>query len=140
MSLAFWFKIKITIVYKGAAERGYLVTDRNQSGEFYLSTKWSCGDFLLKGKTDEVTTVTLFPLHYLRRFFGCRPKLGDRVAGYLDFSIQFEGRVVEDSSDSTLFPCYTIQGKTFFTKEWTNEEVVEPNDQIIIPAGRVSLQ
>jgi hypothetical protein len=63
MNLAYWLNLKIKIDLNGRKEIGYLLTPKNQCGEFYLIDRNS-KDILLSGKTSKVKSISFEFLNF----------------------------------------------------------------------------
>lgn len=56
-------------------------------------------------------------MRFIRRLFGLRPKVGDPVSGGLDFSVSYEGVVVEICNNKYMPGAY-VSGTITINSDW----------------------
>jgi hypothetical protein len=67
----------------------------------------------------------------LRKFFGCSPKVGDKITACTDYGVRFEGIVTDDTkAKNEDFPHYRASGE-WFIRTWKGE-IGKPDTNAII--------
>lgn len=74
----------------------------------------------------------------IRKFLGCRPRVGDKIAAGLDLGVYFKGVVMEDHSKNPDIPHYVASGTVYLSNMWKGV-IEQEEDNIIIPANRARL-
>jgi hypothetical protein len=68
----------------------------------------------------------------LRKFFGCAPKVGDKITACTDYGVRFEGVVTDGAkAKDEDFPHYRASGE-FIISRWDGEVSKRDDDAIIL--------
>lgn len=68
----------------------------------------------------------------LRKFFGCAPKVGDKITACTDYGVRFEGVVTDDAkAKDEDFPHYRASGQWHIDNMWRGE-LIKPDTAAII--------
>ncbi len=74
-------------------------------------------------------------MKFIRKLFGLTPKIGDTVKGYIDYGVQYEGKVIEVRNDE-IMPGVIVDGIKTITTDW-NGDIVTSEPRIFVPMSRV---
>jgi hypothetical protein len=74
-------------------------------------------------------------MKFIRKLFGLTPKVGDTVKGYIDYSVQYEGKVIEVRNDE-IMPGVIVDGVKTITTDW-NGDIITNEPRIFVPMSRV---
>jgi len=77
-------------------------------------------------------------MKWIRKLFGCRPKLGDTIAAGLDFGVSFTGVVVQDKSSCEYMPGYVCNGTVHISNMWKGK-IEEQEEGFFVPLARARL-
>lgn len=67
----------------------------------------------------------------IRKLLGFKPKVGDKVKGYSDFGVQYEGTVIEVESSEEMPGAY-VKGKFIISTLWRGT-IEKKDDRFFIP-------
>lgn len=70
-----------------------------------------------------------------RKLLWLKPKAGDKVKGYSDFGVQYEGTVIEVGKDKEMPGAY-VKGKFIISTLW-NGIIEKKDDKFFIPKDRL---
>ena len=76
-------------------------------------------------------------MKFIRKLFGLTPKIGDTVKGYIDYGVQYEGKVIEVRNDE-LMPGVIVDGTKTITTDWSGD-IVTSEPRIFVPMSRVTI-
>ena len=71
----------------------------------------------------------------LRKFLGFKLKVGDKVKGYSDYGVQYEGTVIQVENSKEIPGAY-VKGKFIISTLWKGT-IEEKNDSFFVPQGRL---
>jgi hypothetical protein len=74
----------------------------------------------------------------IRKFFGCKPRVGDEISAGMDYGVHFTGVVFRDQSNHRDMPGYFCKGTFHISNMWKGE-VVEHVEETFIPLAKASL-
>ena len=67
----------------------------------------------------------------IRKLLGLKPKVGDKVKGYSDYGVQYEGIVTEIESSNGMPGAY-VKGKFIISSLWRGA-IEKKDDRFFIP-------
>jgi hypothetical protein len=73
----------------------------------------------------------------IRKLFGLTPNVGDPVKGYIDYSVQYDGKVIEVRNDE-IMPGVIVDGVKTISTDW-NGDIVTSEPRIFVPMSRVTI-
>lgn len=76
-------------------------------------------------------------MKFLRKLLGFKPRVGDKVKGFLDWSVQYEGIVTKVPSKESALQFYTVSGKVILNKDWTAGYTEKIDEDILVPSARI---
>lgn len=74
---------------------------------------------------------------FLKKLFGIKPTVGDRVCGGLDFGVSYRGVVVKTPTND-LFPCYEVEGQITIYTDWSG--AVTEKKTFTVPESKICLE
>lgn len=77
-------------------------------------------------------TITLF----FRKLFSCYPIIGDKVKGYTDFNVQYEGVVTGWVYLGEKLTYFRVAGTITISPNW-GDDIVRQEDNILVPLCRI---